>query len=341
MRKRLTYFILISGIVLIAVSCKNDFDLFDPQDPIPLVYGIICPDDSVHQIRLNRSFGADYNWARDVRVNDSLYYDHAEVYLDFRSDSGHILERVKFQEVIVEDKTSGLFSESPNIIYQARGFKLRYPFGDERYETSGDMTYYLTINIPEYDKAIFSQVNMPKKLTVMCNLRDDEMVNFYDYYVRPKSIQIRLDKEFATELEILVFFDELLDDEWVPNSIQYHSKYGVADGPINHTDTVHFSPEWFYTLMNNRVIHNSEVKGRRFKTIDIRQSLVSVGIYDYERSMNFQSDLYTKSFSNIVNGMGVFGCYTQSFVRDIHLHPQSIDSLVSGELTRHLKFISW
>ena len=331
----------ISGIWIFTQSCKNEIDLFNPIDPIPLVYGLICPDDSILEIRLNKSFGADYNWARDVRVNDSLYYDNAEVFLDFRSDSGYILERVKFQKVIIEDKTSGLFSESPNIIYQARGFKLRYPFGEEPYETSGDMTYYLTINIPEYDRAIFSQVNMPPKKAVACNISKGEMVNFYDYFVRPKSIQIMLNNEFATELEILVLFDELIDDQWITNSIQYHSKYGVASGDINHTDTIHFSPTWFYTLMKNRVLPNAEVKRRRFKTIDIRQSLVSVELYNYQKSMDFHSDLYSKSFSNIVNGMGIFGCYSQSFVRGIRLNPQSVDSLVSGHLTRHLKFISW
>lgn len=338
--KDLILLMLISGILILSQSCKNEIDLFNPIDPIPLVYGLICPDDSILEIRLNRSFGADYNWARDVRVNDSLYYDNAEVCLDFRSDSGYILERVKFQEVFVEDKDAGLFSESPNRIYQAKGFKLRYPFGDYS-DSSGDMTYYLTINIPEYGRAIFSQVNMPPKKKVACNISKGEMVNFYDYFVRPKTIQILSDREFATELEILVLFDELIDNQWIPNSIQYHSKYGVASGPINYADTIHFSPTWFYTLMKNRVLPNPAVKRRRFKTIDIRQSLVSVEIYNYQKSMNYQSDLYSKSFSNIVNGMGIFGCYSQSFVRGIRLNPQSIDSLVSGQYTRELNFISW
>jgi len=257
MCKKLEIFILIIGMLIFAQSCNNDIELFDSVDPIPLVYAVICPDDSIHEIRLNKSFGADYNWARDVRINDSLYFDDVEIYLDFRSDSGHILERVKFQEVIIDDKTEGLFSEAPNKIYQARGFQLRYPFGEEPWQTSGDMTYYLTINIPYYDRAVFSQVNMPRMAQVNCNIRDNEKVNFYDFYVRPKTINIKLDDEFATELEIQIYFEEYLDDEWISNSIQYHSKYGICDNPNGCFHTIDFSPEWFYTLMK-KPYHNME-----------------------------------------------------------------------------------
>lgn len=323
-------------LIVIVVACDNEIDLFDPIVPVPVVYGLICPDDSVYQIKLMKTFGPTYNWAKDAKINDSLYYHDPEVFLDLRSDSGLVLERIRFYETIIEDKEDGLFSTSPNKILCASGFQLRYPF-----EESGDMTYYLTIRIPEYDKVIYAETSIPKKPDIVCNIRTNEKINMYDYFVHPKRINILPDKNYATELNLYFYYDEMINEQWQPQTITYLRKYGIAIGLNSIADTIYFSPQWFYQLVKNRIEENPEVQRRRFKSIDIHKKFLSSEFYNYQKSLDFQSDYYMNTFSNIVNGIGVFSSYTQRFITGITLHPQSIDSLVSGQYTRGLKFSSW
>lgn len=336
MRQRLVNIYKAVFLIAIIVACDNEIDLFDSVDPIPVVYGVICPDDSVHQIKLTKTFGSDYNWAKDAKINDSLYYQNPEVFLDLRSDSGYVLERIRFYETIIENKEDGLFSASPNKVLNARGFMLRYPF-----EESGDLTYYLTIRIPEYDKIVFAETSIPRRPEIACNIRKNEVINLYDYFVHPKRIIIPPDEDYVIDLNLYFYYDEMINKQWQSGSFTYSKKYGIADGQFYNPDTVFFSPQWFYQLVGNRIPENPEVQRRRFKSIDIQKKLISSEFYHYQKSLNFQSDLYTNTFSNIVNGIGIFTSYTQQYITGITLHPQSLDSLASGQYTKGLKFSNW
>lgn len=336
MRQRLALIYGAALLIAIFVACDNEIDLYDPIDPIPVVYGVICPDDSVHQIKLMKTYISHNNWAIESKINDSLYFQNPEVFLDLRSDSGFVLERVRFYETIIEDKEDGLFSTSPNKILVARGLQLRYPFSN-----SGDMTYRLTIRIPEYDKIVFAETSIPKKPKIVCNIHNNEEINLYEYFAHPKRVIITLDDDYSTELNLYFYYDEMINDQWQSKSFIYSRKYGTADVSSSIPDTLFISPQWFYQLIKNRIQTNAEVQRRRFDSFDIQQKSISSEFDNYQKSIKFQSDFYMNTFSNIVNGIGVFTSYSQQSITGLTLHPQTQDSLALGQYTKDLKFSRW
>jgi hypothetical protein len=58
------------------VSCSTEVDVLAPYKEIPIVYGLISSDDTVHIVKVNRSFSNQGRDARDIAANnpDSITY---------------------------------------------------------------------------------------------------------------------------------------------------------------------------------------------------------------------------------------------------------------------------
>ncbi|MCX6223519.1 MAG: hypothetical protein NTV01_01985 [Bacteroidia bacterium] len=79
-------------------SCETNFNPNIPAKPIPVVYGIISPQDSLYFIRLTKTFigeGDAYDFAR---IPDSIYYQDALVFLETRDLKGKLIERIQLEE---------------------------------------------------------------------------------------------------------------------------------------------------------------------------------------------------------------------------------------------------
>ncbi len=71
--KQLVLTLLASAMILTA--CETEIDPSDTWQTIPVVYGIIDPGESVHTIRINRSFLGNSKPDVMATESDSLIYD--------------------------------------------------------------------------------------------------------------------------------------------------------------------------------------------------------------------------------------------------------------------------
>ena len=62
---------------------------------------------------------------------------------------------------------------------------------------------------------------------------------------------------------------------------------------------------------------------------------------EYINSIDADLDLPIAPYSNIENGLGIFAMTRRSEIKGYTLDYKSLDSLVHGRYTKHLKFVGW
>jgi len=326
--------ILILFIFGALLGCENEVKLLEPGDPIPVVYGIICPDDTLHQIRLMKTFDGSKTPEVEASISDSLYYDQAEVYLELRSTQGLVLERLELTKTLINNRSEGIFATAPNFIYQG------HPFDIRQGSLNGELVYHLTIYLPYFDQSVFATTAVPPNAGISSNMRNGEEINVFNYFMHPKYIVGAPVKTFATELIIEFLFEELINAEWRQTSFQNKRYYRPYSG-LASDDSVKFSPTWLYNQIANKITENEAVSNRRFSSIVVRKKLISPDYSHYLSSLEYSPDLYSYIFSNITNGKGLFAAYSKSEITGITFSEQMLDSLSFGQYTKHLMFQRW
>jgi hypothetical protein len=187
-------------IILLGWSCENRLDLSEWKQPEAIVYGMICPLDSIHYVRISRSFFGEKNIESTAKNSDSLYFNNAEVYLEVRGQNGEILQRNEMKRIEYIEKLPGYFATSPNYLYQFKSKDLIRP-----HEGYYDLKYTLTIYLPEQDKAIFAESLMPP-LPDGLKPQKDKIPFELDLYgqLEPLKISWRRSMRFYIQLETRV-----------------------------------------------------------------------------------------------------------------------------------------
>ena len=111
--------ILFALFILSFCACSNELDLTASYQDIPVVYGLISPQDTAHYLRIERGF-IDEEIAPDVIAQnpDSLYYEDVMARLT-RVSNGQSIE---FIRVDGNDegypREDGAFANAPNYLYK-------------------------------------------------------------------------------------------------------------------------------------------------------------------------------------------------------------------------------
>jgi hypothetical protein len=106
--------VLITGFVLITTSCRNDFEVVHQANPTAFVYCVLNATDSVHYIRINKSFITFDNVYDYVNRSDSLYYPDLDLQIELTDNISQVVF-IKPEKIIYASKDSGLFAQDPNV----------------------------------------------------------------------------------------------------------------------------------------------------------------------------------------------------------------------------------
>lgn len=154
---RLKFLFLLGGCItlLTQYSCSTKVDTIGLWKNIPVVYGVINNQDSVHYIRIERAYLPPNESALDVAQNpDSLYFDTSDVtitmsYINQVGDT--ILWPTAFERVRLSDegitRDSGIFVNDPAYVYKLIGrtsFDLLLTI---KYRPTGELFYARTESV--------------------------------------------------------------------------------------------------------------------------------------------------------------------------------------------------
>ncbi|MBL7808850.1 MAG: DUF4249 family protein, partial [Saprospiraceae bacterium] len=163
--------LLATGCLL--ASCSNDFDVTAPWKEIPIVYGILSPQDTAHYIRVEKAFlDPERSSLAIAQIVDSLYYpaNSISVWLE---QVGNATSRVQLQRVdgVLEGypRTEGIFAGSPNWLYK---FKQNGSF-----TLQTGKTYRLVIERNDGKEDVTAETTMPGTFTLVKPFLGDPVPN--------------------------------------------------------------------------------------------------------------------------------------------------------------------
>ncbi len=324
-------------------SCEVGFNPNITSEPIPLVYAIICPQDSLYQIRLTKTFIGEGNAYDFARIADSIYYKGAQVFLETRNSSGALLERTRLEEVITGDRLPGIFAVSPNRVFQTDASKIH--LRPEYFSETGlpyDLNLHLEAIIPGYQDTVRSVTRL-RTIPKLTQPRNNFM-KVYFYSEEPFWMQWS-DTNTENMFEILVrvhYTDFLYDDkremvaEWVLTGIEVNMT-GFPGGE-RKVYSYYFRPENFYSQIRNEIKEDPEVEARVCNKLDFVVLSSNRELEYYRNIYEISDDYHGAGYTNISNGYGLFTNYSSIGIYNMGLGQTELDSLAKGRYTKDLKF---
>lgn len=335
MRKRfpIAYLFLIP-VILICGSCNNDLDLDLPYEPVPLVYGMISPDDSFHTVRLGLS--SPGIGETDDFQTDSLkrILTNAEVYLELRSHDGTVIERSRLSPTGESGISGNPDRLLPFCLFSSPGMK--------PVVSGTDMPglYSVTVSLPSLKRFVYAETMIPQEPEIILSnsLHSGEPVNLFAAQGSNEAI-IVLPDTLSIEFKAVIRYSEQTGGLWNHKSILYSRQYGSATrSSHNRFDSFQLDENWFFTQVSSHIFVDKKVEQRKFESIDLSLTYISGALDQYKRALGFSSDFVQGGYSNIVSGIGLFISFNAHEYKGFTLNGQSMDSLVGGICTRNLGF---
>jgi hypothetical protein len=334
--------ILLSILVLLVSSCKDDFDLAAPFKEIPVSYGFLNRDDTAHYIRLERAFIDSEIAPAEIALRpDSLYYTNAVVMLrDSNTRKSITLKRVNGENEGFPRKP-GVFATSPNYLYKVNA--IEFPL------IVGNKIQLVFKTSPEATKEYIASTEVIADYNISAP-NPSSLFEFIEGNVLAPRVITTGNVTNATifDLDYVINYDE-----WdvanpgliVKKTIVWPAVRGLT--PTSLSVSVNFSSQRiqaqeFYRFLASKLNSNPSI--RRLATdFDI---VVKSSGPDYQKYASIvNTDLGLTSieskpvYTNFRNGaLGLFA--SRSSVNQNYIFgPETLDSLANGRFTRRLGFV--
>jgi hypothetical protein len=338
------YFLLVFLLVFFN-GCKTDFDLTAPYKEVPVVYGLLNKNETTHYLRIQKAYLVDGNALLAAGNLDSIYYtDSITVKLigydvnRNRKDS-FLLHKIDGNLVGLA-KDTGLFANSPNILYTFNGtldinrtYKLEILRNGKMLAHTDDDTRKNIYLIDNFNIAIplgagVSNYKIPLQNTHPAEMRWNSQPNagVYDltvrfYYREYLSADNSLQKDAYLDVPI---FKSLLSDYESGGTIK-------ADFPGDIL---------LRNLANN--LQATPNVYRQFVKMDFNFAAGGTDLSLFVKSQQAQSGITSGDalppYSNIINGTGILSSRMYTTVDSVLLSNNGLDTLAKSVITCPLRF---
>ncbi len=304
------------------MSCDNELDLVADFKEVPIVYGLLDRTDTSQYIRVERAFADRAISANEIAQNpDSLYYDNITVKLiNKNTGADFILQRVDGDDEGYS-RTEGVFATSPNYLYKVNTVDFPMSVGDSiSLEIGGVFEERLVTSITDIFKKPF--------------------------FVTPNNLNFERGKKLS--LNWTTADPTVYSAAFIFNVTEFNNNGDTRDTAIrwqvaNNSDRVKLEVEGesFYAFLKGALETNNDIT--RFMNL-AEFELVSGngGVADYIRvgqaNLGITSSGEIPTFSNLSEGLGIFGSKSVDRRTDIPFRDSTLDSLRNSVITKDLNF---
>lgn len=313
-------------------SCSNDFDLTEDKKDIPVVYGLLNPQDTAHYIRIERAFIDESVSALEIAQRpDSLYYDNIVASIvDMETSERFVLTRVDGNaEGYVRE--TGVFAQAPNYLYKLHSSEF-LPLDNRMYRLEldrGDGKSLVTAETVIIDNPTLVAPSTEAAFSFNYSLDNPGAVEPYEFSWKLTEgviFDITLRLKYIESVNGGPFENKII--EWkVAKSIQEF----VFD--LNKVG--------FYTTLASNIDEDATAQ-RLFQNIDLVLDSGGQAILDYinigSANLGITSSQDIPTFTNLSEGVGIFSSRNRLIKADIPITPLTQDSLKNGSITKHLNF---
>ncbi|MCX6199850.1 MAG: hypothetical protein NTY88_11625 [Bacteroidetes bacterium] len=329
---------LILALVILScfTGCKKDFDLTAPYKEIPVVYGLLNVDSTTHYIRVQKAFLIDGDATVAAGITDSIYYSDSITikligYLNGSRKDSFYLHKIDGNTIGLP-KDSGLFANTPNILYTFNG--VLKATENYRLEVSrdGKMIARTTdgSNVSLVNNFI---VNTPYP-SIKFNLSNAHPTTFSWQPATNAAIY---------DLTVRFFYREINTSGITEHSIDipfFNSKI-----PDDLTSSSNVKADFTADILLSKLVANlpqSTDITREFKQMNFMFAAGGIELSKFVESQHAQTGITSGEalpvYTNIVDGTGLLSSRYFKQVDSVLFSPAGIDSLACSDISRGLRF---
>lgn len=317
---------IIASIILMDNGCTEDIDLYTSYEPIPIVYCLLDPDDSIQYVRVGQTFSHIDGDSLKYDTNNSYLLEDFELYITSINEDNEN-EIVWFFEHSGAVRDSGFFPQEGLQLLSANMF------------VECNRVYKLYLRLPNSKKLVFGELNsFERKLKVIdpldFSLRTINLFTDEDFYFRFAPVSVR-----AVYQAIFTFkFDEIFNG--IPERKIVEFPLEIVYGEEYDVEFVaqRFSGERFLMDVGRRLQPIVGVS-RIPVGVDFHVSAGGEELYYLIKSENSQSGFSTIPPTNLLNALGIFSSLSHRYINDIKFSRFTIDSLAGSQYTKDLGFV--
>lgn len=333
--KKLVLLFGICFLVFTFNSCKTDFDIDAKWKDIPVVYGLLDKSETTHYIRVNRAFLGKGNALEMTKIYDSTHYNTKNLDVRIEEYNGSSLLNSYQLVTVPVSKDLGEFYDPKNPIDTV--FKTDAVLNEE-------LTYILKVTNLKSGKVISSQTKLVSQVTIKNPKSVDKIFKFAK--VTQAAIWSAAKNARSSQLIIRFHYDEINN-----NTQETVSKY--VDWTFGKQEFVDMSGTGkdlsqvieglkFYSMLANSIVVNPDVI-RKAGKVDF-MIVAAADAFNTYLDINSPSNSLVQERPNYTNitpsgeAVGIFSSRSTK-VRSVDLHPESLDLLINGDVTKKLGFV--
>lgn len=328
-------------------ACSNEFDVTAPWKEIPVVYGILSPQDTAHYIRIEKAFlDPEVSALTIAKIADSLYYPESAitVFLE-RTDNQ---SRLQFQRVngALEGypRKDGVFATEPNWLYKAKS-SAAFPLDPGK-------TYRLVIERADGKPNITAETTLPAPFVITKPLIMQQVPTIaFESLVPPTPITWRTDENgyfFNITFKIRYLDKNANGTTAGSHELVWLAARNVPRGDVSsgagglYTVTEPIARNSFYNFLAQNLQRPVGNMYREFQSVDILIEGGGREIKDYLETAEANGGLtgaeVFPNFSNISEGFGIFTGKNQAIGQNIRITTSTVDSMNVNSITDTLRF---
>ena len=320
---------VILAIIVVLSGCDNTLEVTAPWKDIPIVHGILSPNDTAHYVRIEKAFLDPNQSALEIaRIPDSIYYPALEVTLVNVSNG----EEYPMLQVDATNegypREDGVFAEAPNYLYKV---------ADQFFVPQARQTYRLEIVRSERLPLITADAEVVARPLINRPL-EGQLIRFV-YNAPYKVLWQEANNAAFYDIKFVIHYEETPPGEpGVYNPVSLDWKLGQYVS----LNTIEFDGIQFYQYMAAELEANPSIF-RRFVGIDVEVNAGGPELYEFRTIQQANTGVTSiggdiPTYSNLSEGFGIFTSSNADINLDYQLHPESLDSLKFGYLTEDLNF---
>ena len=321
-------------------GCSEELTIMEFEGEHPVVYAMINPYDTVHCVRVQKTFPLYTKSDLTNLTSESLLFQDVEVRLEGTVE-GSILWTRSFQKVEM-DREDGFFPSEDHYVFVLF----------ERLPIEQNRQYQGIFNLPSVDSLRLVVHIKDLQLTTMASAPVFEPGEIYP---TPRSKIIRFYHEYSTklllpsgslpecntpngecyhEIRVTVHFREYYDTGFAFRSINWATNRGWSG-------SYQLTPERIFNRMLLHIPEDKNVEARVLDSIDFVIIRPSSAFSEYWYVREYWEKTDRPPFTNFDQSYGMFFTYKKGEMTGFTLDRRTLDSLCNGTPYKSMKFKHW
>lgn len=274
-------FIVLASALLIS-SCEDDIDFAGDHVETPVLFGLLDKNDSLHYVKITRTFGGSNNALEVAQIADSSYFQDVDIKVEEWASlpPNNVNTKVRtwvLKDTILTTKVPGAFYSPNQKVYY---FKTE-PFNISNQPAIGDpnlnvalkeeATYKLIATINGGEIVVTGETDLVSGMAITQpsaagSYAFVKTVNGVKQY-NALSLKANNGNAEVVDARIQVFFDEYFNG--VPVQKSFTWKVGELNGDqiVGTTSNLPANGETFYTLVKNNCTNDPTITRRKLTSV--------------------------------------------------------------------------